>query len=143
MFAAPPGGTSVVSVEDVVGGLMLAMARGQAGRRYILSAEQLTYHELLNRIARLVGGPPVRWTLPAALEWPLAGAAALASMVAPGLPLTSHVIRFSFGYRYFSPARARDELGWVPKVTFDQAVRSAIAFVEASGREVLEGARRG
>lgn len=141
VFAAPPGGTSVVSVEDVVGGLLLAMERGQAGRRYILSAERLTYFELLNRIAELVGGPPVRRTLPVALERPLAAVAGLASLVAPGLPVTSHVIRFSFGYRYFSPARARDELGWVPKLTFDQAVQAAIQFVDASRGEVLQGSR--
>jgi dihydroflavonol-4-reductase len=134
MLAAPPGGTAVVSVDDVVGGHLLAMERGRSGRRYILSNENLRYFELLNTIARVVGGPPVRWTLPAAAEWPLAAIAAVSSTLFPGLPATASVIRFSFGYRYFSAARARAELDWVPRVSFDDAVRAAWQFfVESVG----------
>ena len=88
VLAAPPGGNSMVSVDDVVSGLMLAMERGQAGRRYILSAERMTYRELLDRMAALVGTRPVRWTLPVALERPLVAAATLVSAAAPGVPGT-------------------------------------------------------
>jgi dihydroflavonol-4-reductase len=128
MFAAPPGGTSVVAVDDVVSGLLLAMQRGESGRRYILSSERLLYHDMFNRIAALLGGPPVTRTFPAWLRGPLAAAAGGISVVAPGAPLSSHVIRFSFGYRYFSAARAISELGWTPAVSFDDAVRAAQTF---------------
>lgn len=132
VFAAPPGGNSVVSVDDVVRGLLLAMERGQTGRRYILSAERLTYREMLDRVAGLIGGTPVRWTLPAVLEWPLAAVAGVASTLVPSLPLTPSVIRFSFRYRYFSSARARTELGWEPKTAFEEAVRAAWQFAAAA-----------
>jgi hypothetical protein len=42
--------------------------------------------------------------------------------------VSASVIRFSFGYRYFSAARAISELGWTPAVSFDDAVRAAHAF---------------
>jgi nucleoside-diphosphate-sugar epimerase len=128
MFAAPPGGTAVVSVDDAVTGHVLAMERGQRGRRYILSSENLTYLELFNRIARVIEGPPLRRTLPAALEGPLAAIAAVASTVVPSLPVTRHVIRFSFRYRYFSAERARSELAWEPRVPLEEAVRAAWRF---------------
>ena len=133
MFAAPPGGTAVVSVDDVVDGHLLAMERGQKGRRYILSSENVAYFDLLNRIARVVEGPPIRRMLPAVLEGPLTAIAALASAIVPGLPLTRHVIRFSFRYRYFSAARARAELGWAPRVPIEDAVRAAWRFYVDSG----------
>ncbi|MGH7536326.1 MAG: NAD-dependent epimerase/dehydratase family protein, partial [Gemmatimonadales bacterium] len=131
VFAAPPGGNSVVSVDDVVRGLLLAMERGQTGRRYILSAERFTYRDMLDRMAGLIGGTPPRWTLPSALEWPLAAAAGIASTLFPSLPLSPSVIRFSFRYRYFSSAHANTELGWVPKTSFDEAVRAAWRFAPA------------
>lgn len=133
MFAAPPGGTAVVSVDDVVDGHLLAMERGQAGRRYILTSENVTYWDLFNRIARVIGGPPVRRVLPSLLEGPLAMIAAVASTIVPSLPVTQHVIRFSFQYRYFSAARARAELGWSPRVTLEDAVRAAWRFLESRG----------
>lgn len=134
VLAAPPGGTAVVSVGDVVDGHLLAMERGQKGRRYILSSENLSYLELLNRIARVVGGPPVRRTIPGALEAPLAALAAVASTVVPSLAVTAPVIRFSFRYRYFTAARARAELGWAPRVPLEEALRAAWRFfVDAGG----------
>lgn len=133
VLAAPPGGTAVVSVDDVVAGHLLAMERGQKGRRYILSTENLSYLELLNRIARVVGGPPVRRTIPTALEAPLAALAAVASTIVPSMAVTAPVIRFSFRYRYFSAARARAELGWAPKVPLEEALAAAWRFFVDSG----------
>jgi dihydroflavonol-4-reductase len=132
VLAAPPGGNSVVSVDDVVNGILLAMERGRTGRRYILSSERMTYHEMLNRMAALLGAKPIRWTLPAALERPLAAAARLVSALAPGVPLSPPVIRFSFGYRYFDAARAAAELAWVPQTSFEDAIRAALQFADGS-----------
>lgn len=130
VLAAPPGGNSVVSVDDVVRGMLLAMERGRAGRRYILSAERMTYHDMLNRAAAVVGGRAIRWTIPTSWEHPLAAVVAAASALAPALPLSAHVVRFSFRYRYFSAARAAAELGWVPRTSFEDAVRAALRFLD-------------
>ncbi len=55
IFFAPSGGTSWISVDDVVEGLILGMEKGNAGERYILSNESILYSELFNRIAMAVG----------------------------------------------------------------------------------------
>lgn len=137
----PPGGTSVVAVADVVAGLLLAMARGVSGRRYILRAEDLSYRALFDTIAREIGttegsSPTIR-TLPPALEPLAAGLAGLAEetvgRLAPHLPLSAEIVLLGFSCRYFTAQRARTELGWAPRVSFPEAVREAIAFYRGMG----------
>lgn len=57
-----PGGVSIVSVEDVVGGTVAAMERGETGEHYILGGQNLTFSEILDTITELCNGskPPVR-----------------------------------------------------------------------------------
>jgi dihydroflavonol-4-reductase len=56
--SAPPGGTCVVDVEDVAAAMRAAMARGVAGERYILGAENLAWKDLLSTLAEAFGRPP-------------------------------------------------------------------------------------
>jgi dihydroflavonol-4-reductase len=64
LLAAPAGGTSVVHVEDVARGHLLALDRGATGERYILGGENLTYRQLFGLIAAEVGRRPPLFTLP-------------------------------------------------------------------------------
>ncbi len=73
--AALPGGANVVDVRDVAEGHLLAMERGRSGERYILGAENLTWHEILATLAFAFGAPAPTRTVPAFVA--LAGAAAL------------------------------------------------------------------
>ncbi|AKA34719.1 NAD-dependent epimerase/dehydratase family protein [Flagellimonas lutaonensis] len=54
---APPGGTGFVSINDVVRGLIQAMGPGISKERFIFVSENLTYLEILQRIARRLGKP--------------------------------------------------------------------------------------
>jgi dihydroflavonol-4-reductase len=58
------GGVSVVSVHDVVAATIRARDLGRNGERYILSGENLTIHDLFNRIAKLAGAKPPSIRLP-------------------------------------------------------------------------------
>jgi len=49
--AVVDGATNVVDVEDVAAGHLLAQERGQAGERYILGGYNLTWVELIDRLA--------------------------------------------------------------------------------------------
>ena len=137
MKVVPPGGTSYVGMDDLLEGLLLMEARGQAGERYILSAENLTYVDLVRRITAVIGMTrrPVR--LPRVLRLPAILAAAGAEWVArnrPGLNLiTPQIIEESFGYKYFDASKARRELGWRPRVSLEQAVAEAIDYYRQRG----------
>jgi nucleoside-diphosphate-sugar epimerase len=50
-----------------------------------------------------------------------------------GGALTPQVIYFSFRYRYFSAARARSELGWLPRVGLDGAIADAARWYGEHG----------
>lgn len=52
---ATDGGVSVVDVEDVAAGHVLAMERGRVGERYILGGENLTFRELFGLMHELTG----------------------------------------------------------------------------------------
>jgi dihydroflavonol-4-reductase len=136
---APPGGNSVVALEDVVDAHLLAMQRGAAGRRYIVNGENLRQVELLNRIAGALGRPPLESVLPRWSEKPLAAAAWAAERL--GGALTPQVVFFSFRYRWFSAARARAELGWAPRAGVGSAIAEAARWYAENG--VLGGAAAG
>ncbi|MBC2837906.1 NAD-dependent epimerase/dehydratase family protein [Robiginitalea sp. SC105] len=59
----PPGATGFVTVGDVVRAMCGLMESGHSGERYILVNENLTYRELLGRIARAFGRKPPSRTL--------------------------------------------------------------------------------
>lgn len=131
--AAPPGGNSVVGVEDVVRGHLLAMDRGESGRRYILSSENMTIREMMSRIRAVLGHPPVPRTIPRWARLPLSGAVWIGSRLRPTSDLSPAVIAFSFRYRYFDSTRAREEIGWTPAQSFERAVESACRFYKSIG----------
>ncbi|MBW2999925.1 NAD-dependent epimerase/dehydratase family protein [Candidatus Woesearchaeota archaeon] len=131
---APPGGNAVVSVDDVVDAHLLVMEKGRSGENYIFADEFIPYIYMFNRIAKLLKVQPIKrltpqWILPYAkfslniLERTM--------MVFGKKPLLSpHSINFSFKHRYFDSTKARKELGWEPKVNFEEAMIKAIQFYE-------------
>lgn len=52
---APAGGCSVVDVRDVAQGILAAIERGRSGERYILGGANVTYLELWQKMAAVVG----------------------------------------------------------------------------------------
>jgi dihydroflavonol-4-reductase len=72
------GGLCVVHVRDVVEGILGAMEEGKVGHRYILGGENLTFQDLVERVAKAAGlrrrfvpVPPAATRLAAMLLEPL------------------------------------------------------------------------
>ena len=53
---APSGHTTVCTARDMVSGHVAALERGRDGERYILGGHTLSFLELFQRIAPIVGG---------------------------------------------------------------------------------------
>src|SRR5947199_523345 len=102
------GGFSVVDVEDVARGAILAMEKGRGGERYILAGENVTVKQLFDLIAELTGlkAPAVKLPVPAVRA--LATVLELASKVTGTRPMVdrSQVDEFAGKYAYFSSAKA-------------------------------------
>ena len=138
MRFAPPGGTSYVSVEDVVDGLLLAREKGKKGERYIIAGGNTTYLELINEIADALNAGKVKSTIPRFLYYPLIGVMGvlerLLGLIGKRHPLfTTQIFKELFGYKYFSAEKARSELGWSPKKDFNDTVKEAFEFYQANG----------
>jgi len=123
---APPGSLSVVSVEDVARGIVLALERGRRGRRYLLTAECYTALELFRLAAEELGVPGPRGSVPSLAWGGLVRLTGLVDRLRP-LSLTTPESLRLLGLHYrFDSTRAREELGWAPR-PFPSVLQETIA----------------
>jgi nucleoside-diphosphate-sugar epimerase len=133
MNLVPPGGTSFVSVDDLVNGLILLAEKGKPGERYIFCTENMEYKTLVQRIARTLGVKEPKNTLPRISYYPalcaVKGMELLSGLMKKEVNLmTPQILKESFGYKYFNSAKAKNELGWKPLQTFEEAVEKAFNY---------------
>ena len=64
---SPPGGASVAHMRKVAQTHVEAFSRGRKGEHYILGGPDVTWFDVVQRIARILNRPGVKWTLPSAL----------------------------------------------------------------------------
>lgn len=133
----PPGGMSVVGVEDTARGVRLALERGRRGARYILTDEFLCTRDLCERAVacmrlRGIAAESPRLGVSRSL-WPLAIAAvrALEWFHEPRLTTSRALRMVGIDWRA-SSERAREELGWRP-TPFDRVLGETLDDLEASG----------
>ena len=111
---SPGGGISAVDVRDVATGHLLAAVNGIAGRRYILAGENLSYLQLLTKLAEVANFRP-RFTphTPTWLMTALAAGAELRCKITGKAPFPSFEhARLNRLYWFASSARAEAELGF-------------------------------
>lgn len=131
----PTGSANVIDVEDAAQGHLLAWKRGRVGERYILGCANITYRELLTKIARLVGKPP-----PVVPLFPLP-TKALATAVSPLRRFLPAELREVFSVRAIeesadrgevSSQKAIRELG-LPQSSIDSALERAYQWLLEQG----------
>jgi dihydroflavonol-4-reductase len=64
MIASLPGGLNVVAVEDVARAHVLALEKGEPGRRYLIGGTNLTLQELWAQLAEICGRPAPQLAMP-------------------------------------------------------------------------------
>jgi len=124
------GGFSVVDVDDVARGALLAMDKGRDGERYIVSGEDITVKGLFDMMANLTGlkAPSIKAPLP--ILRVLAAGMELAARVTGSRPQLdrSQVDEFAGKYGYFDSSKAKRELGYTFLSARD-TVRRTIAWL--------------
>jgi dihydroflavonol-4-reductase len=127
--AVPAGGTCVVDVEDVAAGMVQAMARGRAGERYLLGAENLRWYEILGHLADALGVGLPRLTLTRRPALALAAASTALAAVTRSRPLvTFETARTASAFYRYSNRKAVEELGCTFRPFRETAVRVAAAL---------------
>ena len=133
MNLVPPGGTSFVSVDDLVNGLILLAEKGKPGERYIFCTENMEYKALIQRIARTLKVKEPKYTLPRVSYYPALCAVKsmelLSNLTKKEINLmTPQILKETFGYKYFNSAKTQNELGWKPNQTFEETVEKAFNY---------------
>ena len=118
------GGLSVVHVDDVVAGIRRAAARGRAGERYILSGQNLTFHEIARTVARVSGEKKLVVTVPDVAR-DLAGAVLNSERARRRGRGPLLFLNRRYAYQYYSSAKALCELGYEAR-PFEAIVRDAL-----------------
>ena len=108
----PPGGVSIVDVDDVVEGMLLAMQKGRVGERYILSGENLLIRDVFRQIASAAGVRAPRFALPRGLMMALGTAGDLLERCGASMSLTSENAAIACWYHWFDSSKAQKELGF-------------------------------
>jgi dihydroflavonol-4-reductase len=129
----PPRRVNVVAVEDVARGHLLALQYGRPGERYILGGENLTYRDLAQQIAEVVGVPAPSRVLPRRIVKALAEAARLAAALGLPLPVGPDQLWLSAHFIWCDGRKAEAELGYRPEIPVREAIRRAWEWYQAHG----------
>jgi len=122
-------GLNVVHVDDVAQGHLLALERGEFGRRYILGGEDITLREILAIISEITGRPAPKIRLPHNLVLPIGYISQAWAWLTHGAEprVTVDGVRMSKKLMYFSSEKARKALGYNPRPA-RQALEDAVEW---------------
>jgi dihydroflavonol-4-reductase len=126
------GGVSVVHEADVVEAVLKAREIGRNGERYILSGENLTIHELFNRIAGFAGVQPPKIYLPNAAVFALGKVGDIMEKFGKKGPLNSENAWTAVLYHWFDHSKAKEELGFQPRAA-DIALKESVDWMKQQG----------
>jgi dihydroflavonol-4-reductase len=114
----PGGGMSFVDARDAAAAMVLAMDRGRAGERYLVSAVNLTIEAFFARLERVSGVPAPRLRAPRSVMLARAGVGLLERLqkhVTIDVPLDRISAEMAQHFWYVDATKARTELGWAPR----------------------------
>jgi dihydroflavonol-4-reductase len=127
-------GLTIVDVDDVANGHLLAMEKGHVGERYILGGENLSLKQVLDLLSELSGRPKVRLRIPraVALVWAYLDTA-LVRLNPRHIPTaTPAAVRVSAKKEYFSSTKAMRELGY-SFIPARRALQKAVEWYRTNG----------
>jgi dihydroflavonol-4-reductase len=125
---------TVVDVDDVAEGHLLAAERGHIGERYILGGEILTLKQILDILAEVSSRPKARFRIPHAVAFGWAYLdVALARLMPSYTPMaTPEKVRISMRGEHFDSGKAMRELGFTPGPA-REALRKAVEWYREHG----------
>lgn len=133
MLVAPAGGTTVVHVDDVARGHLLAWQKGKASGRYILGGEQVDYRTLYTWITEEIGRRPPLVTVPRkVVRWTGRQAERLRRFTRLAIPFSEGLAVAATADLYYSSARAERELGYRARPA-RESIREAVDWYRQRG----------
>ena len=137
--AAPSGTLAFVDVRDVAEAVLLVLERGEPRRRYLLSSQSSSFGEFYQRLARISGKSPLRFTLPGVTRqflnlFPSFGKE---GGIGFGHKLSRVEVEVSAHNWAVDASRAKQELGWRPRDPSDTLTDTVIDLIHNAGNRVM------
>jgi nucleoside-diphosphate-sugar epimerase len=133
------GGTMLpVYVDDLVEAILAALERGEPGEAYtVWDGQPVSFEEHFRRVAEIAGGDP-----PRSLPRPVLAAAAAAIEAVARLrgrrpDFSPAAITYVERRGTVSNRRAREELGWSPRVSYDEGMRRTAEWLTGHSGTVV------
>jgi nucleoside-diphosphate-sugar epimerase len=112
----PELGICLSHVEDIAGGILLALDKGKVGEAYVLSGPATTMREAIEEVARLTGRKAPRHALPVPLVKALTPIGSLVGKVMDQPPNLRELISSADNVTFWaSHEKASRELGYAPR----------------------------
>jgi dihydroflavonol-4-reductase len=112
----PELGICLSHVEDIAGGILLALDRGEPGETYVISGPATTMREAIETVARLTGRKAPKRALPTVLMKAMVPIGPLVGRVMGQPPNLRELITSGDGVTFWaSYAKAERELGYSPR----------------------------
>lgn len=128
-----PGYNNFVDVRDVARGMIAAWQRGARGARYILAGHDMTYGDIMRRIAAAAGTRPPRLRVPRPAAWLFGKWGDLVERLGKEPVVNSTQIRYAYTDKFrFHSDKAAHDLGYQIS-PLEPALRDAIAWFRAHG----------
>jgi len=119
-----PGGTSYIDIDDLVTGVNQVMRLGRNKNRYILSAENLTYRQLINRVTQVLNKKVAIFILPKFTFYPLIVTIKIFELFFPNSKfLNSNILTAFYQYRYFNTSKAQKQLKFSPQYKLEDSIK--------------------
>ncbi|HEY5248994.1 MAG TPA: NAD-dependent epimerase/dehydratase family protein [Dermatophilaceae bacterium] len=126
-----PGGCNVVDVRDVARGHLLLLEQGEAGQRYLLGGQDLTWRMLHTLVAELAGLPGPYAEVPAPVAWVASAVAEGWAKLTGEAPLSTREEALTIGRYYWYSSERAARLGYQPRVP-REAVAASLAWLVIS-----------
>lgn len=127
------GGRNYIYVNDVAFGIANALEKSRIGETYIMGNQNLSYREIFDKIAHVVGVTSPKYKFPPFLIKALGLVSSIFSKITGKPPLfTPAVARIACDEHYYTAEKAIDELN-LPQTSIEEAIREAYIWFKDNG----------
>ena len=121
-------GLNLIDVQDVAWGHILALEKGVTGDRYILGNQNLTFAQLLDKLAKITGLPAPKSTIPYWIPYSVAWLEeSILARLGKQPTIAIDGVRMSKQKMFYDAKKAVTQLG-LPQSSIDRALKDAVGW---------------
>jgi dihydroflavonol-4-reductase len=127
------GGRNYLCAKDAGVAIANALTQGRVGECYILGNENLSYKEIFTKISNTIGVKPPALAIPSVFAKLYGHIGSLTGTITGKAPAVSYPLsRIASDEHYYSPAKARTELG-LPQSPVETGIKESFEWLKENG----------